>query len=91
MTAKKKSAAKASSKSKQGTESVSSMDVSLGHLFSIKPRINSSFRRDDFNQAKIALKDEVYPDLKTAIRAVAAEALSLTRSAASGPAFLKRG
>lgn len=90
MAAKKKSAAKASVKSKPASASVSSMDVSFGHIFSIKPRVNSSFRRDDFHQAKVALKDEIYADLKAAIRAVADEALSLTRGAASSPQFEKR-
>jgi hypothetical protein len=70
--------------------SVSSMDVSLGHVFSIKPRLNTSYRRDDFHQAKIALKDEVYEDLRSAVIAVAKEALALTRGSANKPQFQKR-
>jgi hypothetical protein len=60
-----------------------SMEVSLGHVFALRPRVNTSFRQNDLSEARRALKDEVYPDIATAARAVAEEALSLTRGAAS--------
>jgi hypothetical protein len=66
------------------------MDVTLGHVFSFKPRLNTSFRKDDFQQAKRDLRDESYEDLRAAVRAVAEEALALTRGAASKPQFQKR-
>ena len=66
------------------------MYVSLCDVFSRKPRLNTGFRMDDCHQAKSALKDEVYEDLRSAVIAVAEEALSLTRGSASKPQFQKR-
>ncbi len=85
-----KKAAPVKPKAERKPGSASSMDVTLGHVFSIKPRINTSFRKDDFQQAKRALQDESYEDLRAAVRAVAEEALTLTRGAASKPQFEKR-
>ena len=90
VSAKKSAAAKPPAQAKGPEGSVSSLDVSLGHVFSFKPRLNTSFKRDDFQQAKRALENEVYEDLRSAVRAVAEEALSLTRGAASKPRFSKR-
>lgn len=93
--AKKKAAPKAKAapvkpKAESKPGSASSMDVTLGHVFSFKPRLNTSFRKDDFQQAKRDLRDESYEDLRAAVRAVAEEALALTRGAASKPQFQKR-
>jgi hypothetical protein len=65
--------------------SASSMDVTLGHIFSIRPRINTGFRQHDLFEAKRALIDEVFSNLGDAARAVAEEALAITRSAAARP------
>jgi hypothetical protein len=70
--------------------SVSSMDVTLGHVFSLKPRVNKSFRSNDLSQARRALADRVYADLAEAARAVAEEALSITRGAANRPEKRRR-
>ncbi|MAG29737.1 MAG: hypothetical protein CL908_02445 [Deltaproteobacteria bacterium] len=70
--------------------SVSSMGVTLGHVFALRPRVNTSFRQNDLSQAKRALASEVYPDLAEAARAVAAEALALTRGAAARPERRRR-
>ena len=59
--------------------SVSSSDVNLGHVFALKPRANTSFRPNDFMAAKRALSDERYESVQEAARAVADEALGLTR------------
>ena len=62
-----------------GKGAVSSTDVNLGHVFALKPRANTSFRQNDFMTAKRALRDEPYASIPEAARAVAEEALSLTR------------
>ncbi len=85
-----KKAAPVKPKAERKPGSASSMDVTLGHVFSIKPRLNTSFRKDDFQQAKRDLRDESYEDLRAAVRAVAEEALTLTRGAANKPQFEKR-
>ena len=78
-TEKKKSAAsKSASKAK-----ASSMDVNHGHVFSLRPRVNTSFRPNDFMAAKRALRDEQYATIAEAAQAVAEEALSLTRGESS--------
>ncbi len=65
--------------------SVSSMDVTLGHIFSIRPRVNTGFRQNHLLEAKRALIDEVFADLREAARAVAEEALVITRGGAARP------
>ncbi len=69
---------------------ISSMDVSLGHIFALRPRTNTSFRPADLSQARRALATEVYADLAEAARAVAEEALSMTRGAAARPERQRR-
>jgi hypothetical protein len=63
----------------QGGGSISSTDINLGHVFALRPRANTSFRPNDFMAAKRALVDERYDSIPEAARAVAEEALSLTR------------
>ena len=75
---KKKAATKAAAK-KKSPPKISSMDINLGHVFKLKPRVNTSFRQNDFMTAKRALRDESYESVSDAARAVAEEALSLTR------------
>ena len=65
--------------------SVSSMDVTLGHIFSIRPRVNTGFRQNHLLEATRALIDEVFADLREAARAVAEEALVITRGGAARP------
>jgi len=65
--------------------SVSSMEITRGHIFAIRPRVNTGFPQNDLFEAKRALADEVYASLGEAARAVAEEALSITRGTASRP------
>jgi hypothetical protein len=62
-----------------GKATISSSDVNMGHVFALRPRPNTSFRQHDFLRAKRALEEEPYSDLAEAARAVAEEALALTR------------
>ena len=64
--------------------SISTMEVNLGHVFSLRPRVNSSFRQNDFFAAKRALREESFASIPDAARAVAEEALALTRGDAAG-------
>jgi hypothetical protein len=61
------------------------MDVTLGHVFALRPRVNTSFRPQSFAEARRALAEERYADLGEAARAVAEEALSITREGAARP------
>ena len=74
---------------KKGTVSV--QEVTLGHVFALRPRVNKSFRPNDFMQAKRSLRDERYESLEEAARAVVEEALSLTRRDARPQKHRKRG
>ena len=65
--------------------SVSSLEITRGHIFAIRPRVNTGFPQNDLLEAKRALADEVYGSLGEAARAVAEEALSITRNTASRP------
>ena len=72
-------AAKKSAAKKSGSgPSISSMDVNHGHIFALRPRVQTSFRPNDFMAAKRALRDESYASISEAARAVADEALSVT-------------
>lgn len=55
----------------------SSLDVNISHLFSLRPRVNTSFKPGDLNTAKHQLKDDTYKDIQAAARAVAERALEL--------------
>ena len=82
--APKKAAAKAPTKqtvekkAARPKGSISSMDVTLGHIFAVRPRVNTGFRHHLLAEAKRALEDEVYATIRDAARAVAEEALSIT-------------
>ncbi len=83
-TKKKAGSGGKSSADKTISASISTMDVNLGHVFSLKPRINTSFRQNDFLAAKRALREETFGSIIDAARAVAEEALALTRGDAAG-------
>ena len=70
---------KPNGKTPSGGGSIASTDVNLGHVFALRPRANTSFRPNDFMAAKRALSEERYATIAEAARAVAEEALSLTR------------
>jgi hypothetical protein len=63
---------------------VSSASVNLGHVFALKPRVETSFRQADLATARHQLLDEHYATLEEAARAVAEKALELTRGGPGG-------
>ena len=80
--AKKPPASSTSSKAKgagKGKSSVSSLAVNRGHVFSLRPRADASFKQSDFDTAKHFLCDESYATIEAAARAVVEKALELTR------------
>jgi hypothetical protein len=83
-TSKKAGSGSTSSANETAGASISTMDVNLGHVFSLKPRVNTSFRQNDFFTAKRALREESFESIIDAARAVAEEALALTRGDAAG-------
>ena len=56
----------------------SSLDVNMGHVFALRPRVTTSFKPGDFQTAKHQLRDEKYDDIQKAARSVVKEALELT-------------
>jgi len=83
--AKKPSAAKASSASEgspaakptSAAGAVSSRAVNMGNVFALRPRVTTSFRQENFLEARRLLEDESYASLEEAARAVAERALEL--------------
>jgi hypothetical protein len=70
--------AKTKKAAKKAKKKVSSMSVNLGHVFSLRPRVSTSFRQADFLTARHLLQDEAYADIEEAARAVAEKALEMT-------------
>jgi len=56
----------------------SSLDVNMGHVFALRPRVATSFRPDDFRLARQQLEVEAFASADEASRAVAERALELT-------------
>jgi hypothetical protein len=81
-----RSAKKAPAK-KKTKDQVSSMSVNLGHVFSLRPRVSTSFRQADFLTARQLLQDESYEDIEAATRAVVEKALEMTREGPSKRGF----
>ena len=73
-TANQTSAKKTESKPKDG---VSSMSVNIGHVFQLRPRVNTSYRPADFMTARQLLQNEAYANVQEAARAVVEKALEL--------------
>ena len=69
----------------KGAGEFTSQSVNMGHVFSLRPRPNTSFRPGDFMTAKHQLKDEAYDSLSDAARAVVERALELTHDSGSRP------
>jgi hypothetical protein len=79
--AKKATANKATAQAKKAPPAKSgssSMLVSMGHVFALRPRVVTSFRPDDFRRARQVLAEEAYATIHEAARAVAERALELT-------------
>ncbi len=73
--AKKAPAGKKAPAKKSG---FSSLDVNMGHVFALRPRIETSFRPDDFRTARQRLEGESFKDASEAAGAVVQKALELT-------------
>ena len=56
-----------------------SAEVHMGHLFSLRPRVNMSFKPEDIRTAKQRLEDESYASIPEAARAVADLALEISQ------------
>jgi hypothetical protein len=61
-----------------GGGKVTPLDVNVGHVFALRPRVNTSFRPGDFLAAKHRLLDDSFANLEEAARAVVELALELT-------------
>jgi hypothetical protein len=49
----------------------------MGNVFALRPRVNTSFRQENFLEARRLLDEESYATPEDAIRAVAERALEL--------------
>jgi hypothetical protein len=58
----------------------SAHDVNRGHIFSLRPRANTGFSPEAFDEARRELAEERYATIEDAARAVAERALELTQS-----------
>ena len=65
--------------------------MNLGHLFSLRPRVKTSFRQEDFRAARLSLEDEAYASIEEAARAVANKALELSQEGPPKHGFGRRG
>ncbi|MBW2241392.1 MAG: hypothetical protein JRH01_05345 [Deltaproteobacteria bacterium] len=88
--APKKAAAKKPAAKKAPEKGASVKDVHMGHIFALKPRVDKSFRQDDFRKAKEMLVDEAYESPAAAARALAEKALELTRKGPPKRGFKSR-
>lgn len=57
----------------------SSLDVNMGHVFALRPRVPTSFRPDDFRMARQLLEEQSFANAVEAARAVAEKALELSQ------------
>ena len=62
----------------------SSLEVNMGHVFALRPRVNTSFKPGDFSTAKHLLVDETYANHQEAARAVVEKAQELTHGPPKG-------
>ena len=76
-TAKKTGTKKAGAASKKREAAISATAVNRGHLFTLRPRVSTAFRPEDFLEAKRQLEEERYESIEAAARAVAERALAL--------------
>jgi len=69
---------------------VSAMSVNLGHIFALRPRVETSFRPIHMQQAKHQLASEAFDSIEDAARAVADKALDSTHEGSNQGAFKSR-
>jgi hypothetical protein len=75
---------------KPSAGTISSKSVNMGNLFALRPRVNTSFRQENFLEARRLLEEESYATQEEATRAVAERALELCNEPA-GKHGRKRG
>jgi len=80
----------AEQKPSKARSGASSIQVMMGHMFALRPRVSTSFRPDDFRRARQVLADEPYANIQDAARAVAEKAHELTRGERKGARKSKR-
>jgi hypothetical protein len=68
----------------------SALEVNLGHVFGLRSKSNTCFRQSHFVEARRALSEERFATVAEAARAVAEEAPSRTRGAATRPGQERR-
>jgi hypothetical protein len=61
--------------------------VNLGHIFALRPRVETSFRPIHMQQAKHQLVSEAFDSIEDAARAVADKALESTHEGSNSGAF----
>jgi hypothetical protein len=76
--AKPKTEAAPAAAKKQSKSGFSSLDVNMGQVFALRPRVAMSFRPGDFREARHLLEEEPFANADEATRAVAEKALELT-------------
>ena len=86
--APKTSGAKKATKKSGGK--ISSMQVNLGHVFALRPRVSTSFRQPDFLTARHLLLDGSYPTIQEATRAVVERALEITHEGSAKRGYKQR-
>ena len=69
---------------KAAAGSISSLTVNLGHVFALRPRVETSFKPGNLEAAKHFFRDNSYSTIEDAARAVAEKALELTRDGPGG-------
>ena len=61
----------------------SSLAVNMGHVFALRPRVGTSFRPDDFRNARQQLESESFKSAADAARAVVERTIELSRGDAN--------
>lgn len=64
--------------------------MNLGHIFTLRPRVQTGFNPESFRDAVRALAGEKYATIQDAARAVAEKALELTNSRPGHDPFQRR-
>ena len=72
------SSPEAPKKKPQPGQGASSAAVNMGHVFGLRPRVNSAFRQEHFLNARRLLEGGSYASIDEAARAVAEKALALS-------------
>jgi hypothetical protein len=70
--------------------SVTAMQVHLGHIFALRPRVQVSFNPESLREAIRVLAAEKYASLDEAARAVAAKAVELSNTRSARDPFQRR-